>query len=157
MVGLPTINDERPYFYLNAYIVEKDVSGKYKHKYDYPAVFRIDRIKGYTPLKETFSVPYANRFEEGEFRNRVQFMYPGDLQRISLKYFGDNPEPILDRLPTARVVERYDHECVIDAEVYGKGIIMWLLSQGEHIEVIKPESMRAEMRRSLEATLKNYI
>ena len=74
------------YFYLNAYIVEKDASGKYCHKYDYPAVFRIDRIKGYTPLDETFSVPYANRFEEGEFRKRVQFMYPGNLQRISLKY-----------------------------------------------------------------------
>lgn len=33
------------YFYLNAYIVEKDESGKYVHKYNYPAIFRIDRIK----------------------------------------------------------------------------------------------------------------
>lgn len=33
------------YFYLNAYIVEKDDSGKYVHKYNYPAIFRIDRIK----------------------------------------------------------------------------------------------------------------
>ena len=31
------------YFYLNAYIVEKDETGKYVHKYGYPAVFRIDR------------------------------------------------------------------------------------------------------------------
>ena len=145
------------YFYLNAYIVEKDMYGKYKHKYDYPAVFRVDRIKEYTPLKETFSFPYANRFEEGEFRKRVQFMYPGELLRMSFKYFGDNPEPILDRLPTARVVEKYDHEYLIDAEVYGKGIIMWLLSQGDHIEVLKPESMREEIKNILKSMLTKYL
>ena len=49
---------------------------------------------------------------------------------------------ILDRLPTARVIEQYDNECTIEAEVYGKGIIMWLLSQGRKVEVLKPESMR---------------
>ncbi|WP_242839407.1 helix-turn-helix transcriptional regulator [Oribacterium sp. P6A1] len=144
------------YFYLNAYIVKNDMDGKYKHKYDYPAVFRIDRIKEYTPLKEKFSFPYADRFEEGEFRKRVQFMYPGELQRMSIKYFGDNPEPILDRLPTARIVKKYEHECVIDAEVYGKGIIMWLLSQGNNIEVIKPESMREEIKNTLKSMLTKY-
>jgi len=44
------------YFYLNAFIVEKDDSGKYVHKYNYPAVFRIDRIKNYTHLDEKFKV-----------------------------------------------------------------------------------------------------
>ena len=33
------------YFYLNAYIVEMDQRGRYVHKYDYPAIFRIDRIE----------------------------------------------------------------------------------------------------------------
>jgi len=35
------------YFYLNAFIVKKDEEGKYVHKYNYPAIFRIDRIKNY--------------------------------------------------------------------------------------------------------------
>ena len=83
-------------------------------------------------------------------------MYPGELQRISIKYFGNNPEPILDRLPTARIVKKYEHECVIDAEVYGKGIIMWLLSQGNNIEVIKPDSMREEMKNTLKSMLTKY-
>lgn len=144
------------YFYLNAFIVEKDDSGKYIHKYSYPAIFRIDRIKNYKKLDEKFRISYANRFEEGEFRKRIQFMYAGKLLNIKLKYYGDNPEAILDRLPTARVVEQYDHECIIDAEVYGKGVIMWLLSQGNKVEVLRPESLRQEMKDTLLRILTRY-
>ena len=124
------------YFYLNAYIDEKDDSGNYVHKYSYPAIFRIDRIKNYKQLNERFKVSYANRFEEGEFRKRIQFMYAGKLQRVVLKFYGENPEPILDRLPTACVTQQYDNECTIEAEVYGKGVIMWLLSQGSKVEKV---------------------
>lgn len=144
------------YFYLNAYIVEKDGSGKYVHKYNYPAIFRIDRIKNYKHLSEKFKVSYANRFEEGEFRKRIQFMYAGKLQKIVLKFYGENPEPILDRLPTARIIEQYSDEYTIEAEVYGKGVIMWLLSQGSKVEVIRPESMREEMKHVLHDMLKLY-
>ena len=144
------------YFYLNAFIVEKDDTGKYVHKYNYPAIFRIDRIKNYEHLDEKFRVSYANRFEEGEFRKRIQFMYAGKLLNIKLKYYGDNPEPILDRLPTARVVEQYEHEFVIDAEVYGKGCLMWILSQGDKVEILRPESLREEMKKTLLEMLERY-
>ncbi len=144
------------YFYLNAYIVEKDESGKYVHKYNYPAIFRIDRIKNYRRLKEKFKVPYANRFEEGEFRKRIQFMYAGQLERVVFKFYGSNPEAILDRLPTAVVKEEYENEYTIEAEVYGKGIIMWLLSQGSKIEVIRPNRMREEMKQTIMEMLDRY-
>lgn len=36
------------------------------------------------------------------------------------------------------------YECMIEAEVYGKGIIMWLLSQGSKAEVVRPERMREQ-------------
>ncbi len=144
------------YFYLNAFIVEPDKAGKYVHKYDYPAIFRIDRIKEYKELGEKFQVSYADRFEEGEFRKRIQFMYAGHLVKIQLKFYGENPEPVLDRLPTARIVEEKKHEFTISAEVYGKGILMWLLSQGKKVEVIRPEGLRQDMKEELEATLKLY-
>lgn len=144
------------YFYLNAFIVEQEPSGKYVHKYNYPAIFRIDRIKNYKKLDEKFKVSYANRFEEGEFRKRIQFMYAGRLQNIKLRFYGDNPEPILDRLPTARVLEQYEHECVIEAEVYGKGCLMWLLSQGDKVEILRPESLREEMKQTLLSMLERY-
>lgn len=144
------------YFYLNAFIVEKNGEGKYVHKYNYPAIFRIDRIKNYRQMDEKFKVSYANRFEEGEFRKRIQFMYAGRLLSIKLKYYGDNPEPILDRLPTARVVEQYEHECIVEAEVYGKGCLMWLLSQGNKVEILRPESLREEMKKILLEMLERY-
>lgn len=146
------------YFYLNGYVVEKDGSGKYVHKHedDHPTIFRIDRIKNYKSLKEKFKIPYADRFEEGEFRNRIQFMYAGKLQKILMKYYGENPEPILDRLPTATIVKQTESEYIIEAEVYSKGIIMWLLSQGTRIEVLKPESMRSEMKNTLQEMLLRY-
>lgn len=144
------------YFYLNAYIVEKNNYGKYVHKYNYPAIFRIDRIKNYKHLDEKFKITYTNRFEEGEFRKRIQFMYAGKLQKVILKFYGENPEPILDRLPTARVIEQHENECTIEAEVYGKGVIMWILSQGSKVEVLRPESMRDEMKQILQNMIKLY-
>lgn len=144
------------YFYLNAFIVEKDESGTYVQKYDYPAIFRIDRIISYKDKGENFSIPYADRFEEGEFHKRVQFMFSGKLTRLQFKYTGRNIEAILDRLPTARVVSKSDDEAIIEAEVYGKGIVMWLLSQGANVEVISPENVRDEIKELLTEMLAKY-
>ena len=144
------------YFYLNAFIVEKDERGKYVHKYSYPTIFRMDRIKQYKRLNEKFQVSYADRFEEGEFRKRIQFMYAGKLQNIKMKFYGNNPEAILDRLPTAKIVKQCADGYIIEAEVYGTGIIMWLLSQGSKIEVLKPQSLREEMKNNLMNMLQYY-
>ncbi|WP_343083975.1 helix-turn-helix transcriptional regulator [Blautia producta] len=134
------------YFYLNAYIVEKDEEGKNTAKYEYPAIFRVDRIKKFRETGESFKIAYANRFEEGEFRKRTQFMYAGKLTKVQFSYTGPSVEAILDRLPTARVISETEDGYIIEAEVYGKGLMMWLLSQGNFIEVLKPESMRDEMK-----------
>lgn len=144
------------YFYLNAYIVEKNEEDDYVHKYDYPAIFRIDRIVNYRTTGEKYKILYTNRFEEGEFRKRIQFMYAGKLMRIQLRFTGENPEAVLDRLPTAKVLARTEEGYIIEAEVYGKGIMMWLLSQGSRVEVLKPESLRQEMKRTLKEMLGNY-
>lgn len=144
------------YFYLNAYIVEPDERGIYRHKHDYPAIFRIDRILDLQSLPEKFRLPYANRFQEGEFRKRVQFMYPGQLQKITLRYTGPSVDAILDRLPTAAIVSQDERGYIVEAEVYGKGVLMWLLSQGRWVEVLSPPSMRQEMRDTLTQMLAQY-
>ena len=144
------------YFYLNAYITEQNEQGKYVRKYDYPAIFRIDRIKSYRELGEKFEIPYASRFEEGEYRKRIQFMYAGELVKLQFRYTGENVEAILDRLPTAKIVSEKEGESIIEAEVYGKGILMWLLSQGKMVEVLKPGSFREEMKETLLEMIKKY-
>lgn len=144
------------YFYLNAYIVEPDEQGQFQHKYDYPAIFRLDRIVSYQLREEKFRLPYADRFQEGEFRKRVQFMYPGRLQKIRFRYTGASVDAILDRLPTAVAAGQDETGTIVEAEVYGKGILMWLLGQGRQVEVLSPDSLRQEMRSTLEDMLALY-
>ena len=144
------------YFYLIANIVKKDKKGTYEKRYQHPAVYRIDRILEYKELGKTFKVDYASRFEEGEFRKRIQFMYPGKLMKIQLKYKGSSVEAILDRLPTARILSEKEGVKLIEAEVYGKGILMWLLSQGDMVEVIRPAELRREIKEKLLAMIALY-
>ena len=144
------------YFYLNAFIMEENDKGDYVEKYPYPAIFRIDRIKNYKKTGDTFKIEYANHFEEGEFRKRIQFMYAGKLMNVQFLYTGTSVEAILDRLPTSRIVSEAKGGYIIEAEVYGQGILMWLLSQGEAVEVLRPESMREEMKSVLKGMLAKY-
>lgn len=120
------------YFYLTAFLEDKE---GFENPDDiFPTIYRIDRIKSCRVLDEHFSVPYKDRFQEGEFRKRVQFMYGGKLERIRFRYTGPSIEAVLDRLPTAEIVEQTEDGWIVEAEVFGKGIKMWLRSQGEYIE-----------------------
>lgn len=144
------------YFYLNAYIVEKDEQNRNVVKHDYPTIFRVDRIKKFKETGDNFKIAYANRFEEGEFRKRIQFMYAGELTKVQFLYTGPSVEAILDRLPTAQILLKSADRYIIEAEVYGKGLMMWFLSQGNYIEVLKPESMRKEMKSILVDMMTKY-
>lgn len=125
------------YFYLTAFIDDDNILKSFELINDaYPTIYRVDRIKGLSILDERFHVPYSNRFEEGEFRKRVQFMYGGKLHKVKFKYSGLDIDAVLDRLPTARVLSEENGVYTVEAEVFGKGIDMWLRSQGTNIEII---------------------
>lgn len=63
-------------------------------------------------------------------------MTGGKLRRIKFLYKGVNPEAVLDRLPTAKIIEKTDDGFVITAEVFGNGVYMWIRSQGNLIEIL---------------------
>ena len=144
------------YFYLHAYILHPDETGDLRLQYDYPAVFRVDRILSYHSCAGTVTLPYATRFQEGEFRKRVQFMYAGDLQHIRFRYLGRNVNAIVDRLPTAGITPGDNGEWIVEAEVYGRGVLMWLLSQGTAVEILSPVELRLEMKKKLQKMLDLY-
>lgn len=118
------------YFYLISFMNTTDCQKKY------PTVFRIDRMSKLEELEERFSIPYAEEFSEGEFRKRVQFMYAGELRRVEFEFSGSSLEAVLDRLPTAEAKQEKDGVYIIEAEVYGIGIDMWLKSQGDNVKVL---------------------
>lgn len=126
------------YFYLTAFIDDDNLREHFDVINDsFPTIYRIDRIKKMTILEERFHIPYSSRFEEGEFRKRIQFMYGGKLRKIKFRYSGTCVEAVLDRLPTARILDEEDGVYTISAEVFGAGIDMWLRSQGENVEVLE--------------------
>ncbi len=125
------------YFYLTAFLRDVDRKKDFENPDDlYPTIYRIDRIQNYTITDEHFKVQYAERFEEGEFRKRVQFMLGGKLQTIRFHYKGASIEAVLDRLPTAIAKETPDGGWDVEAEVFGKGVDMWLRSQGENVHML---------------------
>lgn len=124
------------YFYLTAYICA-DENNPDIPKRPFPTIYRIDRIAEYEILDEHFHVPYADRFEEGEFRKRIQFMFGGELRRIKFVYKGLSIESVLDRFPTAEILCHDENGWLITAEVYGDGVDIWLRGQGDLVEVIK--------------------
>lgn len=126
------------YFYLTAFIDDKNLCENFDVANDpFPTIYRIDRIQNLKILDEHFRVLYSSRFEEGEFRKRVQFMYGGKLQTVRFKYKGPSIEAILDRLPTAKVEKHEDGVYTVRAEVFGKGIERWIRGQGDAVEVVE--------------------
>ena len=123
------------YFYLCAYISISEETPDVP-KRPFPTIYRIDRIAEYEILDDHFHVPYAERFEEGEFRKRIQFMFGGELRRIQFLYKGLSVEAVLDRFPTAEIISHDERGWMIKAEVYGDGVDIWLRGQGDLIEVV---------------------
>lgn len=125
------------YFYLTAFIDDIDKASKFTNPDDiFPTIYRIDRINSYKILDKHFDIPYKDKFEEGEFRKRVQFMYGGKLRVIRFIFKGSNPEAVLDRLPTAMITNQNEKGYYISAEVFGDGVDMWIRSQGDLIEML---------------------
>ena len=123
------------YFYLTAYISASEETPTVP-KHPFPTIYRIDRIEAYEILQEHFHVPYADRFEEGEFRKRIQFMFGGELRTIQFYYRGLSIESVLDRFPTAEILSQDENGWLIRAEVYGDGVDIWLRGQGNLVEVL---------------------
>lgn len=117
------------YFYLIAFM--KDETKKD------PTVFRVDRITSMVSTSQHFITPYSKEFNDGEFRKRVQFMFTGELKKVKFEFSGVSVESILDKLPTAEIVDKKNGIYTITAESYGDGIFMWLRAQGDIVKIIE--------------------
>ena len=76
---------------------------------------------------------HTDRSREGEFRKRVQFMCGGRLEKIRFKYTGPSIEAVQERLPAAEIISPGKEGRLVEAEVFGKEIEMWIRSQENHI------------------------
>lgn len=137
------------YFYLIAYHKNED---KYLLRY-----YRVDRIVSIIEHRAVYELKRPLEIDEGELKKKIQFMWPGEHQRIKFEFRGPSVQAILDRIPTARAVCKEGNTWLIEAEVYGDGISMYLLSQGAWVTVLEPESLREKMKEQARKMLEQYI
>ena len=84
-------------------------------------------------------------------------MWPGKLRTIRFEFSGPSVQAALDKLPTAKIIERLGgNKYLIEAEVYGDGIKMWLLSQGTWVKVVSPAEFVEEIGKEVEAIAEYY-
>ena len=84
-------------------------------------------------------------------------MFPGEVMKITFEFTGPSVQAILDRLPTAKVIEKNGNKSIITAEVnYGRGIIMYLLSQGSWVRVLSPQVLIDDIKKGADNITKNY-
>lgn len=117
--------------------------------------FRVDRMISYKGYGQNGETSWANRFQDGDFRKLIQFMYAGELETIEFEFWGI-AEAALDRLPNAEIIERRPHSVIIRAKVYGEGVKLWLMMQGNMARVIRPQHMVDLIRDTAKEMLQLY-
>lgn len=118
------------YFYLHAYMADdskKDAT-----------IFRIDRIVEMRPTGETFRVETGEkRFQEGEIRKQVLYMYAGKSERVKFEYHGKSIEAVQDWLPEAQITPLEGGGYLVRALIHGEGARMWIRSQGDWVKMVE--------------------
>ena len=117
----------------------------------------MDRITEITVHRDTCQLSAGQNFDEGLLRRKSQFMWPGPSRRIRFAFTGPSVQAILDRIPTARIVDKQEGKSIIEAEVSGAGIKMFLLSQGSWVKVLAPKEFVREMQDEIQKMQSLYL
>ena len=127
---------------------------------DQPVSDFFPEFKGYDgkalTLRHLLTMSAGVDFDEGALRKKIQFMFPGVCRTIRFEFSGPSLQAVLDRLPTAVVLDISGGRALIEAEVYGAGIMMYLLSQGSWVKVIAPDDFVSEYRAELRKMAEQY-
>ena len=138
------------YYYLIAY--ECDTANQYE-----PHFFRVDRILNIIAHMEHFSLKQSQEIDDGIIRKTNQLMFPGKTQKICFAFSGPSVQAVLDKIPSSKVIDVKNGETIIEADTYGDGIRMFLLSQGSWVRALKPDTFVEDMKNEIEKMYKNYF
>ena len=113
--------------------------------------FAMDRIKGFTVLKETFHFPKDFTLEE--YLQTAFRVMRGEPKKITVRFSPKVAHVVRERIwhPTKEMTELKDGEIELGVEVpINYEIVSWILGFGSTAEVIQPASLRkriwAELR-----------
>lgn len=95
--------------------------------------------------KEHYDDDLYVKYNAGDMRNCLQFMYAGKLLIIKVRCKTDLVDVFKDRLPNHWIIEDKGKYQILGAKVFGKGFIKWALSMGRGIEILEPVELRAQI------------
>ena len=85
-------------------------------------------------------------------------MFSGVETNVRLKCKTKNLDQIIDRFGESIFIRSFDNEhFVFDTKVYfSEGFVSWLLSSGDGVEILSPESLRETVKISAQNILNKY-
>ena len=119
--------------------------------------FAAERISRVEMERERFEIPEEFRPEE-QFRTAFGIVDEAVMQ-VEVRFAPAIADSVRDRLwhPSQRVTDNPDGSIVLSFEAGGRmEIVSWLLSYGEHAEVLAPAELREEVGRKIRAMAARY-
>lgn len=120
-------------------------------------IFALDRIRKIDLTDEPFEAPEGLSIEE--FLKSSFGVFHGPLTQVKIRFAKQVAGYITEKVwhPSQSVSRRADGSVVFEAEVAGtEEIKHWVLKWGAGAEVLKPLSLREEIRREAEGMVKTY-
>lgn len=139
-------NDEN--YYLVAYDADEDTVKN----------FRVDKMKDARKSDEVRSESEkVTKFNPADYSKKIFGMYGGREELVTMEFKERLAGVVIDRFGTDPVFHKTDFGFKISLRVMvSPNFFAWVLSFGENVRILAPESVRCELRGSLEKTLELY-
>lgn len=118
--------------------------------------FALDRILKIEVLKERFNIP--KNFRPKDYLEKAWRIYKGGEKEIVLHFDSYESRWIKERLwhKSQKIEELPDGSIIFKVEANPEEIKRWIIGYGSHVEVIKPESLRREVKEEVKRLNKIY-
>jgi predicted DNA-binding transcriptional regulator YafY len=122
--------------------------------------YRVDRMSNLQKTETKFYVEQGKDFfRVGEYRNRSFNMFSGEEKKIRLRIPRNIEEYLRRECPKLQIINRSGDGATLIVEVTTlgyEGILFWIFSQQEWIEVLAPEELRTIMKQKLQQMSQLY-
>jgi predicted DNA-binding transcriptional regulator YafY len=119
---------------------------------DMKRIWRFDRIHNLKILEEHFTRDKHEVFSSGDFANLTFNMFNGKPITVTLNVENSTVEYVQRAFPEAKIIENHvsSFHTRMEVKVAGEeGILKWLLSQQDDIEVLSPLSLREKVQETI--------
>jgi predicted DNA-binding transcriptional regulator YafY len=112
-----------------------------------PFPWQLDRIENCVITNQKFSLS-PDDIKVGEYLQQAFYMYGGNLQKVRLKVKESNIPFLKRQFPVVSINATNAQEWLdVRLEVRGlEGIKLWVLQQGQYVEVLEPMELREKVK-----------